>query len=138
MGTNRSGRDPRGARERRRHEWAGPPSGLHVRWVAGGADDLPEGDVEPTGDVGTTVGDSADRPGVTANAEPSRADRELRTGEGSCIGIAEQVGSELTDWLAGFRFASLDARSECRDAAVRRSRRGSTELRRGLGPTATS
>ncbi len=100
-GTSRSGRGPRGARGRRRRGWAGRSSGLLVRSVAGGADDLPERGVEPIGDGGAAVGDAADRSGVAAKAEPARADHQLRTGQRRRLGVAEQVGDELTGRLAG-------------------------------------
>ena len=93
-----------------------------MRWVAGGADDLPERGVEPIGDGGTAVGDAADWSGVTAKAEPAGADHQLRTGESRCLGVAEQVGDEFTDRLAGCLLRSLDARGEGRDAPFRRTR----------------
>ncbi len=67
--------------------------------MAGGTDDLPERGVEPIGEGGTTVGDAADRSGVTAKAEPASADHQLRAGESRCLGVAEQVGDELTGRL---------------------------------------
>ena len=82
---------------------AGGPVGhrASVRRAAVGPDDLPERGVEPIGDGGTAVGDAADRSGVAAKAEPAGADDQLGTGQRRCLGVAEQVGDELTDRLAG-------------------------------------
>ena len=111
---------------------------LHVVWVVGGTDDLPERGVEPTGDGGAAVGDAADRPGVTAKAEPARADHQLRTGEGRGLGMAEQMGDERTDRSAGRLLRGLDAHREGRDAPFGRTSSHAGQLRRGLGSTATS
>jgi hypothetical protein len=38
---------------------------------------------------------------MTAKTEPTRADGQLRSGERSGLGIAEQMSDELTDLLPG-------------------------------------
>ena len=90
-----------------------------MRRVAGGTDDLAERPVEPIGDGGTAVGDAADRSGMAAKPEPAMADHQLRTGQRGRLGVAEQVGDELTRRSAGDLLRSLDARREGRDAPFR-------------------
>ena len=53
------------------------------------------------GERRTTVGDAADRPGVTAQPEPSVADHQFRAGQRRGLGVAEQVGDELAGRPAG-------------------------------------
>src|ERR1019366_10330350 len=121
-----------------RRDWAGRSSGLHRWWLPGDTDDLPERGIEPIWEGRTPEGDTADRSRVAAKAEPAGADRQLRTGESRCLGVAEQVGDEGPDRFAGSLLRGLDAGGEGRDAPFRRTGGGARQLRRSLGSTTTS
>ena len=105
---------------------------------AGGADDLPERGVEPIGNRGTAVGDAADRAGVTAKADPARVDHQLGTGQSRGIGVAQQMGDELTHRLAAAssEASMLTAKAVTRPSVEPTGHPG--QLGRGLGPTAAS
>src|ERR1035437_6962870 len=136
--TSQFGRGPRCARGHPRHGWADRSSGLPVRWVAGGTDDLAERPVEPIGEGGPTVGDAADWSGVAAKADPSVADYQLSSSQSGRLGVAEQMGHQLTCRSAGDLLPSLDARREGRDAPFRGTGGNARMLGRGLGATAAS
>ena len=100
---------------------AGGPVG-HQASLDGGwpvaPDDLPERGVEPLGDLGTSVGDAADRSGVAAEAEPAGPTTNSAPASAVASGwLNRWATSSPTGWAARL-LGGLDAGGEGGDPSL--------------------